>query len=294
MSPDLPQSATIFSDPWQLILAMSTASPADRGWVLQTEGGRFEVHKEETPRGWAATVPVPPAAARMLDLYVPLLGASDAPYVLAHLGQSIDGYVAGADGESRTLNGEENIMHLHRLRALFDVVLVGCNTAGVDNPRLTTRLVAGENPTRVIVDPQLKCERDLGLFTDGAAPTILCCAADAPERTYPSGVDVLRLQQTQDHFNLRALLDALRSRGLSRIFIEGGGQTVSRALEEGVLDRLQVAVAPVLIGGGIKGIHFGGPRAFSAALRPCCTRFSMGADVLFDFELSSSPLGASQ
>ena len=73
--------------------------------------------------------------------------------VVAHLGQSLDGRVATVTGSSRFVTGPEDVRHTHRLRALFDAVLVGARTACIDNPRLTTRLVPGRQPARVIVDP---------------------------------------------------------------------------------------------------------------------------------------------
>ncbi len=289
MNPALPQSTAIFSDPWQLVLAMAVGGSAAGGWLLETEAGRAEVYFDDSQRGWGATAPVSPEAKRMLDLYVPLLRPKT--MVVAHLGQSVDGFIAGADGKSQSLNDRENIVHLHRLRALFDVVLVGRSTACVDDPRLTTRLVDGPNPTRVVIDPQLRSNLRLRMFSDDAATTLLACGADAPDRPCPKNVEVLRLGVAHRELTTRTVLAALRERGLDRVFIEGGGHTVSRALQEGVLDRLHVAVAPLFIGEGVRGVRIEGLRRFADAIRPSCESFEMGQDVLFDFELSSHAAG---
>jgi riboflavin-specific deaminase-like protein len=201
------------------------------------------------------------------------------------LGQSLDGFIAGADGQSRSLNGPENIVHLHRLRALFDVVLVGRSTATADDPQLTTRLVEGSHAVRVVFDPLLRCDPGLRLFNDDVSRTLIVCAADAPARDFGARIRVLRTPAAQDQVKLADVLAVLRAEGLQRIFIEGGGRTVSAALQEGLLDRLHVAVAPLFVGNGIRGVSLPQLTRFADALRPRSQRFDMGNDVLFDFDL---------
>ena len=83
---------------------------------------------------------------------------------------------------------------------------------------------------------------------------------------------------------LHAVLQELHRRGLRRVFIEGGGVTVSAFLREGLLDRLQVAVAPVIIGDGRRGLQLPPAAGMGDCRRPRCRVFSMGTDVLFDCE----------
>jgi hypothetical protein len=114
------------------------------------------------------------AARALFDLYLPLCRPHPGPVqVIAHLGQSIDGYIATADGDSRFVTGEANIRHLHRMRALSDAVMVGTETVAADDPRLTTRLVPGPNAVRVVLDPRRRLSRERHLFNDGAAETLL-------------------------------------------------------------------------------------------------------------------------
>lgn len=238
-------------------------------------------------RGWKAAGEAPPhVLAQMLDLYAPLRTKQE-PFVLAHLGQSVDGFIAGADRRSVSLNDPCNIVHLHRLRALFDVVLVGGATVCADDPKLTTRLVPGDNPVRVVIDWGLRCEPSHGLFNDGLAPTLLVAASDAPSRAYPISTRVLRVKSDRSQARLTDALQLLEAEGLDRVFIEGGGRTVSRALTEGALSRLHVAVAPLIIGDGVPGVRLNQLARFADALRPPCRTFAMGADVLFDFDLGA-------
>ncbi|MBC7991971.1 MAG: dihydrofolate reductase family protein, partial [Rhizobacter sp.] len=88
-----------------------------------------------------------PASAALLSLYRPLLGSA---WCVAQLGQSLDGCVATHSGDSYFVTGPQSLLHLHRLRALCDAVLVGAGTVAADNPQLTTRRVPGASPTRVV------------------------------------------------------------------------------------------------------------------------------------------------
>jgi riboflavin biosynthesis pyrimidine reductase len=89
--------------------------------------------------------------------------------------------------------------------------------------------------------------------------------------------------------DLAALLAQLRERGLRRVLVEGGGVTVSRFLQAGLLDRLHLTVAPVLIGSGRPSITLDPIVSLDQALRPRCRRFTLGEDVLFDLDLRSAP-----
>jgi riboflavin biosynthesis pyrimidine reductase len=86
---------------------------------------------------------------------------------------------------------------------------------------------------------------------------------------------------------LRQVCDVLRARGCSRLFVEGGGRTVSSFLEAGLLDRLHVTIAPLIIGDGRPAIRLPRPSTLSHCHRPAYRVFRMGSDVLFDCDLSS-------
>src|SRR5262247_2653421 len=99
--------------------------------------------------GWEVVIPPDDPRRPLIDLYLPICSATAArPVTVGHLGQSLDGFIATHAGESRWVTGEENMRHMHRLRALCDAVVVGAGTVAFDDPRLTTRLVAGANPRR--------------------------------------------------------------------------------------------------------------------------------------------------
>src|SRR5690606_11752809 len=88
-----------------------------------------------------------------------------------------------------------------------------------------------------------------------------------------------------DGTGVAELWQALRERGCCRLFVEGGGVTVSAFLESGLLDRLHVAIAPLIIGDGRPAIRLPPQPALRDCLRPAHRVFRMGGDVLFDFDL---------
>ena len=89
----------------------------------------------------------------LMESYLQIIfNKSKYPYIFGHLAQTLDGYIATESGESRYISSIDNLEHLHMLRAISDVVLVGSNTVKFDNPKLTTRLVKGPNPMRVVID----------------------------------------------------------------------------------------------------------------------------------------------
>jgi riboflavin-specific deaminase-like protein len=172
------------------------------------------------------------------------------------------------------------------MRALCDAVLVGAETVIADDPRLTTRLVAGGSPVRVVLDPRRRLPSQRRVFTDGRAPTLVLCAVEGmgqePQRI--GGAEIVGVPTLGGRLDLGALLRLLHGRGLRLVFIEGGGVTVSAFLEAGLLDRLQVAVAPLLIGDGRPGVSLRPTASLGECLRPRCRAVRRGADVLFDCE----------
>jgi riboflavin-specific deaminase-like protein len=247
--------------------------------------------------GFGSIEVLSPAVERLFKLFLPLcFEFAGKRLAIGHLGQSLDGQIATSSGASRYVTGPENLQHVHRLRALCDAVVVGKNTLERDDPQLTTRLVPGRNPVRVVIDPHLRALAERRLFLDGAAPTWVVCSHTASLRApLPSGVELVRLHAEAERLAPRAILDALAERGQSWVLVEGGGVTVSRFIEARALDRLHLAIAPVILGRGRAGLELPAVDEIAHALRLRATRFELGDDVLFDCRFdgkrSGPPLG---
>lgn len=299
---------------------------ADREWILLREAARrarglepsdaheFSISASGQPEpadtGAATsltwhdgrwTVPDGSSFTALVDLYLPVCSASRLrPLTVGHLGQSLDGYVATASGDSDFVTGPENIVHLHRMRALADAVIVGAGTAASDDPQLTVRRAEGENPVRVVLDPRRRLPESLRVFQDGRSTTLLVAERGAPGGSRHGKAEVLGIPALgagesadgppagRSRLDLRALVAELHARGLFLLFVEGGGETVSGFLEAGLLDRLQVAVAPLLTGRGRPALRLPPRETIADCLRPSHRVFAMGEDLLFDCDFRSA------
>lgn len=287
---------------WALLRALawqaSRGAPAGDGdgvWLDErgmlrrgASGDAWIVARPQSERGWDGHRQVSPDAEALLDLYAPLcVGPRAREVVLAHLGQSLDGRVSAAAAPSCFITGPEDVEHTHRLRALFDAVLIGAETAAIDDPRLTTRLVPGTQPARVVLDPHARLDHSLRVLSDREAQTVVVTGSGYAERysTLADRVRLLELPLVEDRFSVPDLLAALRVLGLRRIFIEGGGVTVTRFLDAAGLDRLHLTIARRRVGAGAAGVPFVPSEDLSGLRSVRARRFALGGDVLFDCDL---------
>ena len=261
-------------------LQLTPGPPDDPAAIVEWQPGR----------GWALLLPPDHPHHAFIDLYLPVCSATEArPIAVGHLGQSLDGFIATHAGDSQFVTGPENIVHLHRMRALSDAVVVGAGTVAADDPLLTTRQVAGPNPLRVVFDPGRRLDAGYRIFADADAPTVYACSSSrlSPGETHLGLAEIIGLDG--DGSTLVAqLAGVLRARGCHRLFVEGGGVTVSAFLEAGLLDRLHMAVAPLIVGSGRPAIRLEPKDLLRDCQRPAYRVFRMGGDVLFDCDLTNA------
>src|SRR3954465_10401768 len=155
---------------WPLLLAVAAASEelshaGQRAAFARDASNQLTPVRADDPDalliwsaggGWepSTTIDADADARTLIDLYLPICSATRSrPIAVGHLGQSLDGFIATQAGESRWITGQENVLHSHRVRARSGAVVVGAGTVAADDPQLTTRLVPGPNPVRVVLDP---------------------------------------------------------------------------------------------------------------------------------------------
>jgi riboflavin-specific deaminase-like protein len=233
-------------------------------------------------RSGAAPLPAP-----WETLFGPLrAGTVDDVMAVGQLGQSLDGRVATEGGHSHYINGPAGLAHLHRLRALVDAVVIGIGTAVSDDPQLTVRRVPGPQPVRVVIDPAGRLPQSARLLAnDGVRRIVMTESGVAPP--FPLGIEIVGLPKSGGQIAPPAILAALAKRGLRRILIEGGADTVSRFLAAGCLDRLHVVVAPIVLGSGRTGLTLPLIHRVDQALRPPMHVHRLDEEVLFDCDLSA-------
>lgn len=293
---------------WTIVLATSRAADAAarsnaRQYFAVGPDGELEPVTPASPdavvawtpaTGWDAALPATDPRRALLDLYLPITSATSArPVTIGHLGQSLDGFIATHAGQSQYVTGAENILHLHRMRALCDAVVVGAGTVAADDPQLTTRLVPGPHPLRVVLDPSRRLGAHYRIFNDDTVPTLYVTTTGMrlPEETHFAQAEIAAVANVPNGMDGAAVLELLRARGCHRIFVEGGGVTVSMFLQADLLDRLQVAIAPLIIGNGRPAIRLPARDALSDCRRPRYRVFRMGGDVFFDCDLRESGQG---
>ncbi|MGH6770964.1 MAG: RibD family protein [Xanthobacteraceae bacterium] len=217
-------------------------------------------------------------------------GQIDDLVIVAQCGQSIDARIATEAGHSHYVNGPDGLAHLHRLRALVDAVVVGVGTVNADDPQLTVRRVAGDSPVRVMIDPHGRISPSArSLVADGVRRIVLT----RPETKIdlPPDVEIVRLYAANGQMAPSDILMALAERGLRRILIEGGANTVSRFLEGRCLDRLHVVIAPLIIGAGVASVNLPPIDRITEAIRAPISAHRLGDEVLLDCDLSAHRIG---
>ncbi len=187
------------------------------------------------------------------------------PYVTMKYAMTMDGKIAAFTGASRWITGEEARAHVHLQRSRNRGIMAGIGTVLADDPLLTCRMEGGQNPVRIICDSHLRLPLDSRILsTAGDVPTIL---AVCDEPMQPSGTDragtleerikpylekgcrVLTLPERDGHIDPEQLMDALGREGIDSILLEGGGTLNWSMLKAGLVRRLQLYLAPMILGG---------------------------------------------
>lgn len=219
------------------------------------------------------------------------------PFVVLKMAATLDGRIATRTGDARWVTGPQARVFVHLLRHSMDAIMVGIGTVKADDPELTTRLErgGGVDPVRVILDTQLTIAPEARLLNlSSTAETIIVCGPEASEgqkaRLKEKGACLMELPLVDGRIDLKALMTALGSRGITSLLVEGGAQVAGAALNSGVIDKVHFFYAPKIMGGG-DGIPIctgKGPDKMSECLPLSGTDISrVGDDILVTGYLNS-------
>ncbi|MEZ4272529.1 MAG: bifunctional diaminohydroxyphosphoribosylaminopyrimidine deaminase/5-amino-6-(5-phosphoribosylamino)uracil reductase RibD [Myxococcota bacterium] len=178
-------------------------------------------------------------------------------FCVAKLAQSLDGRVATAGGESQWITSPAARDLGRRLRGEVDAIVVGVNTVGADDPRLTCRHRSGRDPIRIIVDTQARTSpqaKVVGLGKRGSrAPTWIVVGPQASSRRRRAleraGAETLTCKVRRGHIDLEAMTSRLCERQILSVLVEGGPTLMGGFFDAGLIDKAHLFIAPSIIGG---------------------------------------------
>ena len=211
------------------------------------------------------------------------------PFVALKFAQSLDGRVATSTGDSRWLSGEPERRLSHAIRAACDGVLVGVGTVIRDEPELTVRMVSGASPMRVVLDSRLRTPPWAKVLGPEAITTVLTTGQSDPRRRdllQRRGVRVEVLPDDGGRVDLAAAFAALRTAGTESLVVEGGATVITALLASGLVDRVIVALAPIVLGKGTDAVGDLGIRRVAEGIRLVNQSVvAVGDDVVLAFDV---------
>ncbi len=183
------------------------------------------------------------------------------PWVTLKMASTLDGKIADRTGTSKWITGPEARKFVHELRNKMDCVLIGAATARLDNPELNVRdIYRSRNPKRAVIDPNLTIDPNSRLCdASTGGDTIIYCSEQAQQINYPSSVQVVRVPRDADKLDLHHILKDLKTKQVSSVLCEGGGNLAGALLENDLVDELIFILAPAILGdqNGIPSIACG-------------------------------------
>ncbi|MBI5875368.1 MAG: bifunctional diaminohydroxyphosphoribosylaminopyrimidine deaminase/5-amino-6-(5-phosphoribosylamino)uracil reductase RibD [Deltaproteobacteria bacterium] len=178
------------------------------------------------------------------------------PFVTLKLAATLDGKIATAAGESKWITGEDARKAAHQMRAEADAVMVGIGTVLKDNPELTTRLVTGKDPVRIVVDSKLSIPLNAKVLKLGKDGVIIATVrsqgsevrSQKIKQLKAKGAEILALSSKNGMVDLKALMKELAKREITSLIVEGGSTLAASAIKQGVVDKVSIFLAPKLLG----------------------------------------------
>ena len=176
------------------------------------------------------------------------------PFVVMKTGMSLDGKIATYSGESKWITGEKSREDVHKLRNELTGIMVGINTVLKDNPELTCRIEGGRNPIRIVVDSNLRIPMDCKIVNTAKEVETIVATTDKSnlekkKNLENKGVKIIVVSSKNEKVDLKELMIILGNLKIDSILLEGGGTLNFSALEQKIVDKVKIYIAPKIIGG---------------------------------------------
>jgi 2,5-diamino-6-(ribosylamino)-4(3H)-pyrimidinone 5'-phosphate reductase len=210
------------------------------------------------------------------------------PWVVLNAGITLDGKIASRTRDSK-ISCPEDLKRVHELRTEVDGIMVGINTALIDDPKLTAHKVpGGRNPVRIVVDSCARIPLTAQVFK-GETRTIIAVSKKAPEEKLMKVRKKAEVIVCGDvRVDLRCLMRELYTRGIKKLLLEGGGTLNWGMLEEKLVDEVRVAIAPKIVGGR-EAISLVEGKGFNLVAEGVKLRlkksYPLGEDLILEYEV---------
>ena len=173
------------------------------------------------------------------------------PHVIFSAAITLDGKLATRTGDSK-LSSQADKNRVYKLRSKVDAILIGKNTAKIDDPLLSVHDTRGKNPTRIILDSRAIIHQNSRILkTSSKIPTIIVTGQKAPKKNlqrlkkFPVQVIICGKYR----INTKKLLGILRKQGIKNILVDGGGTINWAFVKENLVDEAIITITPYLVGG---------------------------------------------
>ncbi|MFH1381049.1 MAG: RibD family protein [Candidatus Omnitrophota bacterium] len=195
------------------------------------------------------------------------------PYITIKFAETMDGKIAALDGSSGWISSLESRKFAHRLRRENDAVLVGAQTVIKDNPFLTTRLVKGKNPIRIVVDGKLRITGTSNIVKLAKkVRTIVITTPGRPKKKVDAflkkGVQFIFLKALREStIDLKEIIRILYKKGIKKILVEGGANIIAGFLKRRLADKIIIVLSPKILGKGVESVGNLGIKNIKKALK---------------------------
>lgn len=176
------------------------------------------------------------------------------PRVTLSYAQTLDGSLTVQRGQPTPISGSQSQELTHELRSVHDAIIVGVGTVISDNPRLSVRLVEGENPLPIILDPQLRTPFESNLLINPVRKPVIFCSEGVDnhwrEEYVRMGVSVIPVPfKRTGELDLARVLEEIATMSAKSVMVEGGGRVITGFLRERMVDYAVVTLSPRWLGG---------------------------------------------